>query len=641
MSKKVESLNPKFTESYAVEDWQIETSNGWEDIDIIHKTIPFDVWQIKTANNKTLNCADTHGIISKDGQMIYAKDSLDESVVTEEGISKIISVDKQNGPAVPMYDVTLKNDTSHTYFTNGILSHNTTNMLLAADLYCRIIPGLRIATIVPRMDQLRTLGYKSKEIEQAYRFQPNKRNPKFKTNLYYKEYDHGKARMSLHRMYYVLSDASKMRSPTFDWINFDEYQDFDDTLERVIKSTQSRSEFRSVVYGGTSKSVDTPLEQRWLESSRGLWRMTCPACHFDNYPDLNHNVLDMIQPKGLCCLKCGRVLNVRDGCWDFEAPEMLKYGLWGFHIPQIIVPANTEKQSIYLDIYKASQSSDKKSFLEEYLGEATESGTKELTTRDLQNICILGDTRDVQKQAISAVPPKYIFKVSGCDWGGSDYNPAARSKASYTAHCIIGVTPDKKFDIIHMKKYAGMDYDDITHCIANDHHKFGGYALANDYGGGAVYANEIKKLMDPLKVIMFKYKPTGTFLSIPKKSEMFNLYSLHRTDSITTLFMDIKGIRVRAPRWEHSMEYLKDFLVLTRVPWETQQGVTGFLYTKPATKTDDMLHAVNYATVLAKLILGESLFEDEVGMELFRNYFKYGRDMRNIIRNRNTTVASV
>lgn len=105
--------------------------------------------------------------------------------------------------------------------------------------------------------------------------------------------------------------------------------------------------------------------------------------------------------------------------------------------------------------------------------------------------------------------------------------------------------------------------------------------------------------------------------------------------------MDIKSSRLRAPRWEHSMEYLKDFLVLTRVPWESQQGVTGFLYTKQGTKTDDMLHAVNYATVLAKLILGESLFEDEVGMELFRNYFKYGRDMRNIIRNRNTTVASV
>lgn len=641
MSEKIESNNPKFIESYSVEDWQIETPNGWEDIESVHKTIPFDVWQIVTANKKVLHCADEHAVIMENWEMTHAKKSLDNNIITSDGISAVVSVDKLPLPPEHMYDITLKSDTSHVYFTNGILSHNTTNMLVAADLYCRIIPGLRIATIVPRVDQLSTLGYKLKEIEQGYRFNPSKVNAKFKSNLHYKEYDHGKARMSLHRMYYILTDASKMRSPTFDWINFDEYQDFDSTLEKVVKSTQSRSEFRSVTYGGTSKSTDTPLEQRWLESARGLWRMTCPACHFDNYPDLNHNVLDMIRPKGLCCLKCGRVLNVRNGCWDFEAPAMLKYGLWGFHIPQIIVPANTEKQSIYIDIYKASQSSDKKSFLEEYLGEATESGTKEITTKDLQNICILGDIRDVQKQAIAAVPPKYIFKVSGCDWGGSDYNPATRSKASYTAHCIIGVTPDHKFDILHMKKYAGMDYDDITHCIAKDHHRFGCYALANDYGNNAVYVNELKKLVDPLKVILFKYKATGTFLSIPKNSEMFNLYSLHRTDSITTLFMDVKNRRLRSPRWDQVVEFLKDFLVLTRVPWESPQGVTGFLYSKPGTKTDDMLHAINYATVLAKLICGESLFEDEAGLELFRNYFKYGRDMRHIIRNKHATVASV
>ena len=39
--------------------------------------------------------------------------------------------------------------------------------------------------------------------------------------------------------------------------------------------------------------------------------------------------------------------------------------------------------------------------------------------------------------------------------------------------------------------------------------------------------------------------------------------------------------------------------------------------------------------------LGDAVSFYKVGMELFRNYFKYGRDMRNIIRNRNTTVASV
>lgn len=636
---KIESNNPKFIESYSLDDWQIETPDGWNDIAEIHKTIPFEKWQITTNKGKSLDCADDHWIINKDNECIYAKDSLDESITTKDGIEKVVSVDNLH-TSDNMYDITLTNDSSHTYFTNDILSHNTTNMLVSADLYCRIIPGLRIATIVPRMEQLRTLGYKSKEIEQAFRFLPTKLNPKFKSNLYYKEYDHGKARMSLHRMYYVLSDASKLRSPTFDWINFDEYQDFDDSLERVIKATQSRSEFRQVTYGGTSKSVDTPLESKWLDSARGLWRMTCPACHFDNYPDLNHGVLDMIQPKGLCCKKCGRILNVRNGSWDFEAPEMLKLGKWGFHIPQIIVPANTEKQSIYLDIYLASKNADKKSFLEEYLGEATESGTKEITTRDLQNICILGDISDVQKRAVE-LPPKYIFKVSGCDWGGSDYNPAQKSKASYTAHCILGVTPSGHFDIIYMQKYAGMDYDDISHCIAHDHHRFGCCALGNDYGGNSVYVNELKKLMDPLKVILYKYKAQGTFLSIPKQSNMFNLYSLHRTDSITTLFMDVKNSRISAPRWEQVEGYLKDFLVLTRVPYENQQGVTGFLYTKQATKTDDMLHAVNYAICTAKLLLGESLFEDESSMELFRSYYKYGKDMRGILRNRHAEVTSL
>lgn len=510
----------------------------------------------------------------------------------------------------------------------------STNMLLSSDLYCRMIPGLRIATIVPKMEQLRTLGYKLKEIEQSYRFQPKKSNPKFKTNLYYKEYDHGNARMSLQRLYYVLTDASKLRSPTFDWINFDEYQDFDDTFEAVIKSTQSRSSFRCCTYGGTSKSVDTPLEQRWIESSRGLWRMTCPACHFDNYPDLNHGVLDMIRPQGLCCLKCGRPLNVREGCWDFESPAMLALGKWGFHIPQIIVPANTEDKSIYLDIYMASKNMDKKSFLEEYLGEATESGTKELTTRDLQQICVLGDASKVVQDAKNVVSPKYIMKVSGCDWGGSDYNSATRSKASYTAHVILGITPDFKFDILHMRKYSGMDYDDIIEDIAHEHNSFGGYCVANDYGNMAVYINGLKKLTDPLKIVMFKYKVQGTFLSIPSKSELLNLYSLHRSDSITTLYNDIKSQRIRAPRWEHSQQYLKDLLVLTRVPYENLNGINDFKYTKSPTKTDDILHALNYATCMAKLLIGESLFEDEAEYALFKNYFRYGKDMRDILRSK-------
>ena len=178
-----------------------------------------------------------------------------------------------------------------------------------------------------------------------------------------------------------------------------------------------------------------------------------------------------------------------------------------------------------------------------------------------------------------------------------------------------------------------MDYDDITHCIIKDHRRFNTYAMASDMAGSAVYSNELRKFLDPLKTVYLKYKAQGSFISIPKDSQMFNLYSLHRTDSITSLFLDVKQSRLRAPRWEQSQEFLKDFLVLTRAPYENQSGVMEFHYVKPSTKSDDYLHAINYAVVLAKLILGERLFEDSAKMELFEQYFYKGADMRNVIRN--------
>ena len=42
----------KFIESYNVSDYEILTDTGWEDIDSIHKTIPYDCWSIETESGK-------------------------------------------------------------------------------------------------------------------------------------------------------------------------------------------------------------------------------------------------------------------------------------------------------------------------------------------------------------------------------------------------------------------------------------------------------------------------------------------------------------------------------------------------------------------------------------------------------------
>lgn len=503
----------------------------------------------------------------------------------------------------------------------------STNQGIRTVLFTQLIPGLRVATIVPRHEQLRTIGYKYSEISNAYRFK-NKNN-KGKDNLYNKEIYHQSGMVSNMDIWYILTNPDKIRGKTYDWIDFDEYQDFDPSLEGVILSTQSRSNCRAVTYSGTSKTTDSALEGKWLESSKGLWRLTCPHCNFDNYATVDHGVFDMIQPKGLCCKKCGRVLNVRDGKWDFEAPSMLELGHWGFHIPQIIVPANTENKNIWIDIYRNSRVMDKKTFLQEFLGEATEEGARELTTKNLQDICVLGPINEVQKKALDERNCPYKYIVGGCDWGGSDYNPAivgGKHKESFTVHTIVGMRFDGTMHILSVDHYAGMAYDEIVECIAKKHHTFHCCALGGDMGGSAVYVNALKKLINPLRVVSFKYgKPGAPFLSIPPSSMNFgNLYNLNRTESITTVFMDIKDKRILAPDWSHISTSLLECLNLVRVPVEDASGANTLYYERKFGKPDDFLHSLNYACVLGKLLLNLPLFEDPTKQQMFYNYYHYG-----------------
>jgi hypothetical protein len=50
----------------------------------------------------------------------------------------------------------------------------------------------------------------------------------------------------------------------------------------------------------------------------------------------------------------------------------------------------------------------------------------------------------------------YRYVVSGMDWGGSDYNPAIKTKLSYTVHAILGVRTDGIMEGLHFKRYSGL-----------------------------------------------------------------------------------------------------------------------------------------------------------------------------------------
>src|SRR5207248_3571036 len=125
-------------------------------------------------------------------------------------------------------------------------------------------------------------------------------------------------------------------------------------------------------HAGTSLTTDTALEQRWSESSQGSWVIKCPCGHW-NIPLLEHGALDMIQPQGPLCVKCRRVLDVRNGRFVHANIGSFEAGYRGFHIPQIIVPAVIYNPMRWAEIYKNKiRTGANRKFLQEVMGIATE-----------------------------------------------------------------------------------------------------------------------------------------------------------------------------------------------------------------------------------------------------------------------------
>ena len=118
-------MDKKFIESLDIDGWYVLDENEeFSKIEKVHKTIEYEVYVITTSSGKTLRCADNHILMDCLGNQIYSANSLNSFVKTKDGIERVVSVVKTK-ESENMYDLELSSET-HTYFTNDILSHNTT-----------------------------------------------------------------------------------------------------------------------------------------------------------------------------------------------------------------------------------------------------------------------------------------------------------------------------------------------------------------------------------------------------------------------------------------------------------------------------------------------------------------------------------
>ena len=109
---------------YDASDWEIETDTGWQSCIDIKQTIEYRIYRVTLENGTIIECADDHIFFTDNLIEIFAKDCLGVNLFTKDGLSTVVSVEDL-GYSENMYDIGV-DSLDHRYYTNGVLSHNTT-----------------------------------------------------------------------------------------------------------------------------------------------------------------------------------------------------------------------------------------------------------------------------------------------------------------------------------------------------------------------------------------------------------------------------------------------------------------------------------------------------------------------------------
>lgn len=130
MHRLSEQIERKFEDILTLhqddDSWEVETDSGWSKIDSINLTIPYETWHLETENNLTLDAADTHILFDENMDEIFVKDLIPNQTLlqTKDGLQQVRQLQNTN-VFNNMFDLSLS-DKNHRFYTNDLLSHNTT-----------------------------------------------------------------------------------------------------------------------------------------------------------------------------------------------------------------------------------------------------------------------------------------------------------------------------------------------------------------------------------------------------------------------------------------------------------------------------------------------------------------------------------
>jgi DNA repair exonuclease SbcCD ATPase subunit len=147
-----DTVTRKFVDSLDLENLEIETDTGWHSVSKIMKTVPYQVWELTTESGLTLECADDHIIFNEKFSQQFVKDiSPGNKIQTRNGIDIVSSV-RTRDRKENMFDITV-DSVGHRYYTNGILSHNTTIInALSYALYGQALTNIKKENLINKIN---------------------------------------------------------------------------------------------------------------------------------------------------------------------------------------------------------------------------------------------------------------------------------------------------------------------------------------------------------------------------------------------------------------------------------------------------------------------------------------------------------
>ena len=120
-------ISKKIIDTRKLSCCDVLSDDGYVSASEVHLTQPYRVYEIILEDGNKIECADEHILYTSFGEEIFVSDlRIGYFVKTECGSSKVKSI-RKCPYKMSMFDLTI-NHPNHRYYTNGILSHNTTTI---------------------------------------------------------------------------------------------------------------------------------------------------------------------------------------------------------------------------------------------------------------------------------------------------------------------------------------------------------------------------------------------------------------------------------------------------------------------------------------------------------------------------------